>query len=53
MRFLVDECVGLRVADWLRSQGYEVFSVYDQVRGKEDDFILKKAFDENWNLVTA
>ncbi len=53
MRFLVDECIGPKVADWLHSQGYEVFSVYDQARGKGDDFIIKKAFDENWILLTS
>ena len=33
MRFLVDECTGPAVARWLRQQGYEVFSVYEQARG--------------------
>jgi predicted nuclease of predicted toxin-antitoxin system len=52
MRFLVDECTGTRVADWLREEGYEVFSVYDQARGISDDVIINKAFDENWILIT-
>ena len=25
MRFLVDECIGPRVAQWLREQGHDVF----------------------------
>lgn len=33
MRFLVDECTGPSVARWLREQGYDVFSVYEQARG--------------------
>lgn len=33
MRFLVDECAGPVVADWLRSQGHDVFSVYNSARG--------------------
>lgn len=37
MRFLVDE---------------EVFSVFDEARGADDDFLLGKAFAENWILVT-
>ena len=53
MRFLVDECAGPNVADWLRSQGHEVFSVYELARGIDDDSIVKKAFDENWILVTS
>ena len=52
MRFLVDECTGARVARWLKEQGYEVFSVYEQARGITDDLIIKKAFDENWILIT-
>jgi len=36
MRFLVDVCMGPAVAKWLRQQGYEVFSVYEQARGIDD-----------------
>ena len=46
MRFLVDEC------KWLRGQEHEVFSVYDEARGLDDDAILQKAFAENWILIT-
>jgi predicted nuclease of predicted toxin-antitoxin system len=52
MRFLVDECTGSVVARWLGDQGYEVFSVYDQARGMNDDEVLEKAFTENWILIT-
>jgi len=52
MKFLVDECSGPSVAAWLRDEGHEVFSVYDEARGVEDDIILKKAFEENWVLIT-
>ena len=52
MRFLVDECTGPAVARWLRQQNHEVFSVYEQARGMEDDLIIQKAFDENWVLIT-
>ena len=52
MRFLVDECTGPAVAHWLRQQSHEVFSVYEQARGMEDDEIIQKAFDENWILIT-
>jgi uncharacterized protein with PIN domain len=30
MRFLVDECTGPAVAKWLREQGHDVVSVYDE-----------------------
>lgn len=52
MRFLVDECTGTTVATWLREQGHEVFSVFDEARGATDDAILQKAFAEDWILIT-
>jgi predicted nuclease of predicted toxin-antitoxin system len=52
MRFLVDECTGPRVAQWLREQGHDVFSVYEEARGSDDDSIIRKACDENWILIT-
>jgi len=45
MRFLVDENVGPIVARWLRQQGHDVFSVYEQARGMDDDDILAKSFE--------
>ncbi|MES1243908.1 MAG: DUF5615 family PIN-like protein [Acidobacteriota bacterium] len=52
MRFLVAECTGPAVARWLEAQGHEVFSVYDQARGLDDDEVLAKAFREEWVLIT-
>jgi len=52
MRFLVDECTGPDVASWLRENDYEVFSVFDDARGLEDDDIIQKAVEENWILIT-
>jgi predicted nuclease of predicted toxin-antitoxin system len=52
MRFLVDECTGPNAAAWLRGQGYEVFSAYEQSRGAADEVLLEKAFTENWILIT-
>ena len=52
MRFLVDECTGPNAAAWLRGQGYEVFSAYEQSREAEDDFLIGKAFAEGWILIT-
>jgi predicted nuclease of predicted toxin-antitoxin system len=42
MRFLVDDCAGPTVATWLRSNGHEVFSVFVQARGMDDDNIIQK-----------
>lgn len=52
MRFLVDECTGPAVAEWLRTQNHEVFSVYDEGRGLDDDEVIRKANAENWILIT-
>jgi predicted nuclease of predicted toxin-antitoxin system len=46
MKFLVDVCTGPSVASWLRDNGHEVFSVYEDAIGAEDDIILQKAFEK-------
>jgi predicted nuclease of predicted toxin-antitoxin system len=53
VRFLVDENGGLVLPNWLRSQGHEVFSVYENARGIDDDEVIQKAFDENWILISS
>ena len=52
MRFLVDECTGPAVATWLRDQNHEVFSVYDEARGLDDDKVIQKALEEKRILIT-
>jgi len=52
MRFLVDECTGPSVARWLREEGHEIFSVFDEARGMEDDDVISKAYVEDWILIT-
>ena len=52
MRFLVDECTGPGVAHWLRQQGHDVFSVYEQARGIDDDEIVERANNEKRILIT-
>ncbi len=52
MRFLVDECTGPSVARWLRDQGHDVFSVYEEARGTDDDSVIQRAATENRILVT-
>ena len=52
MRFLVDECSGPAVAEWLREQGHQVFSVYDESRGMSDEDVIQMAFRENRILIT-
>lgn len=52
MRFLVDECTGPSVAKWLRNDGHQVFSVFDELRGTSDHELLAKACAEKWILIT-
>jgi len=52
VRFLVDECTGPSVVKWLRSQGHDVFSVFHQARGIDDDRVLEIADEEQRILIT-
>ena len=52
MRFVVDECTGPGVARWLRNQGYETVSVFDDIRGASDDEVLEKALAAEAILIT-
>lgn len=52
MRFLVDECTGPAVAQWLQGSGHVVFSVFDEEPGVDDEWIIRKAFAEDWIVIT-
>ncbi len=52
MRFLVDECTGPKVAQWLQSLGHDVFSVYEVARGIPDDEVIRRAYEEVRILIT-
>lgn len=52
MRFLVDECTGPAVAQWLRLQNHDVISVYDEIRGADDREVIQQAYEQNRILVT-
>jgi predicted nuclease of predicted toxin-antitoxin system len=52
MKFPVDECTGPAVAHWLEQQGHDVFSVYDQARGIDDDRVMEIAQNEGRILIT-
>ena len=53
MKFLVDECVGRRVTDWLITNGFDTIFVKDGFSGVDDDLVLEKAFRENRILITC
>jgi predicted nuclease of predicted toxin-antitoxin system len=52
MRFIVDECAGPSLARWLREQGHDVFSVFDQTRGISDEEVLQIALESERILIT-
>ena len=52
MKLLVDECTGPAVAHWLEQQGHDVFSVYSQARGIDDDKVLEIAQVDGRILIT-
>lgn len=52
MRFLVDECTGSGVAQWLLAQGHDVFSVCDEARGMKDGDIIQLAQSDCRIIVT-
>jgi predicted nuclease of predicted toxin-antitoxin system len=53
VRFLVDECAGPTVARWLREQGYDAFSVFEEARGVDDEWVINRALEDDRILITA
>ena len=53
MRFLVDECVGRRVANWLRSKGHHAMDVLSSyLKGSDDISLLNLAAMEKMVVIT-
>jgi len=40
------------MAKWLREHGHEVFSVFEEAQGIDDDAVIRKALEGNWILIT-
>ena len=53
MRFLVDECTGTSVSNWLRAYNHDVFCVFESYRGASDEEILEKCNLESYILITS
>lgn len=51
-KFLVDECTGPQVAEWLKTQGFSVYSVSEERPGMDDSKIIAKALREKWIVIT-
>jgi predicted nuclease of predicted toxin-antitoxin system len=52
VRFLVDRCVGARLAQWLRAQGHDVAEAAQQGDDPGDAELLQRAVDDDRILVT-
>lgn len=52
MKFIVDECTGAKVSQWLSERGHDVFCVYTQARGWKDKSILEKAVLDERIVIT-
>ena len=52
VRFLVDRCVGRRLAEWLRGQGHDVFESRELSTDPGDRALLERAAAERRILVT-
>ncbi|MFH1952604.1 MAG: DUF5615 family PIN-like protein [Pseudomonadota bacterium] len=52
MRFIVDECTGMAVAEHLRGGGHNVVVVAETMSQAEDHTILNKAVNEKRILIT-
>lgn len=53
LKFIVDECVGLLVAKWLKENGHDVISVISEMKGSKDILILQRALFENRIIITS
>jgi len=52
MRFIVDECAGPAVSDWLMALGHYVVCVRKSAKGSSDNQVIDRAFHENRVLIT-
>lgn len=53
MKFLLDGCISNFAVKDLGDSGFEVLWIPDIGKDPGDEAIIKKAFDEGWELVTA
>lgn len=47
LKFLVNESIGLKVAEKLKKMGFETVSVIEVMRGAEDEAVIRKVIEEN------
>jgi predicted nuclease of predicted toxin-antitoxin system len=52
LKFIVDECLGIMISDWLKENNYDVVSVYKEFPGINDDEVLSRAIESGRILIT-
>lgn len=52
MKFLVDRCAGVQLAEWLRTKGHDVEEARERTPDPGDSALLEWAVSENRILVT-
>lgn len=52
LKFIVDECLGTLISNWLKQNNFDVISVIETMPGKKDTDILNIAFAQNRILIT-
>lgn len=53
MKFLLDGCISNFAVKDLKDSGFDVLWIPEIGKDPGDEAIIKKAFDEGWELVTA
>ena len=53
LKFLVDECVGVGTAQWLKTQGFDAVSILEETPGIPDEEVLRRAQAENRIIITS
>ncbi len=53
MKFIVDECIGPSLANWLKQNNYDAISVYDSLQSSNDKVVLEHAVKEQRILITC
>lgn len=53
LKFLVDECVGVALGNWLKENGFDTVFIMVEMPGISDAEVLSKAYLENRILITS
>lgn len=53
MKFLIDECIGYSIVEWLQSKNHDVVFLEESSMGAGDPEVLRMAFSSNRILITC